>query len=92
MLTAALNLLSVAVERSTELRCNIALESKRSEKIVDERGLRCLRSVRRFARAELSCVNKMPSLLRVSRRNAAVETTEESWDPRRKRIYAEPER
>ena len=58
---------------------------------MDERGLRCLRSVRRFARAELSCVNKMPSLLRVSRRCAAMETTEVSWDPRRKRTYAEPE-
>ena len=58
---------------------------------MDEQGLRCLRSVRRFMRAELSCVNKMPSLLRVSRRNAAVETMEELWDPRRKRIYAELE-
>ena len=59
---------------------------------MDEQGLRCLRSVRCFARVELSCMNKMPSLLRVSRRNAAMETTEVLWDPRRKRIYAEPER
>ena len=57
-----------------------------------EQGLEMPLFSRRFTRVELSCMNKMPSLLRVSRRNAAVETMEESWDPRRKRIYAEPER
>ena len=59
---------------------------------MDKRGWRCRRLIRRFTKVELSCVNKMPSLLRVSRRCAAVETTEVSWDLRRRRTYAEPER
>ena len=58
---------------------------------MDEQGLRCLHLVKHFVRVELSCMNKMPSLLRVSRRCAAVGTTEVSWDLRCKRTYAEPE-